>query len=122
MYIYIFIVVIIGFLAWLYRPKGKISNPGKYAMLSVISLSVIFLIGAVISQVLHNASGVTEISPVADAFSFANLALIGIALIVVIVLVVKRKVEMAKAIGYGLFIALAIAILEFGLLTWLSGV
>ena len=122
MYIYILIVLIIGVLAWVFRPKWNMSKYSKYAMLSVISLSLVFLIAAVISQLIHNASGVVEISPIADAFSIANLVLAGATLLVVIGLVVKYKGETAKALGYGIFIAVALSVLEFGLLEWLAGV
>jgi len=91
-------------------------------MLSVISLSLVFLIAAVISQLVHNASGVVEISPVSDAFSIANLVLIGVALLALIGLMLKHKVEIAKALGYSIFIAVSTSVIEFGLLEWLAGV
>jgi len=116
------LIIAVGVIAWMIRPKEKPTGSVRLSIFVTIIPPCLALLLAIASQLLGNVAAIAGVSVLANTFFVIALGLVGIALIVLIVLAVKRKGEVVRAIGFGICISFIICILVFGLLEWLAGV
>jgi len=116
------LIIVIGVLAWVLRPGKRPSNPRRLAILATVIPPVVVAITAVIFQLLHNATGKVEVSDISNTFFIVGLGLIGIEILVLAGFALAHKGEIAKGMGFGLCIAVALSVIEFALLEGLAGV
>jgi hypothetical protein len=116
------LAIIVGVLCWVLRPGKKPGASRMIAILVTVILSSSVAIAAVVFQLLHNASGTVEVSGISNTCFVVNLSLIGAYLLTLAGFGVVRKWDIAKGIGFGICIAVEVAIVELGLLEWLGGV
>jgi hypothetical protein len=116
----LFIAVCI--VAWMLRPRKNISKSHKYAILSVTLPSLVFAVTAMVFQLLQNATGNVEVSDISNTLFITGIFVIGAAMLALAGFAFARKGEIAKGVGFGICIAVIVAIIEFGLLEWLGGV
>jgi hypothetical protein len=116
------LVIAIGFLAWVLRPGKKPANTIRIAILVTAALAVAIAVAAVAIQLLHNVSGAVEVSDISNTLFIVGLGLIGTYILAAMGFIVARKADIAKAIGFGICIAVVVSVIELGLLEWLSGV
>jgi hypothetical protein len=116
------LIIAIGVVAWILRPRKSITKPRKVVILATAIPPLVVAIAAVVFQLLHNAAGRTWVSDIANTCFIIGLGLIGAAILASAVFAFARKGEIAKGIGFGVCIAVVVSIIEFGLLEWLGGV
>jgi hypothetical protein len=116
------LAILLVILALLLRPKEKLAASQLVSAYSVIILSVVLALVAIVVQLLSNRSGIIEVSDLSNTLFIINLGVVGAALLVLLVFSFLRKWDRAKRIGFGICIALLICIVELGLLEWLGGV
>ena len=114
--------IIAGILAWVLRPREKLTNPRRLTILATVIPPGVVAIAAVIFQLLHNATGKVGVSDVSNTLFIIGLGLVGAAILTLAGFAVKHKGEVAKAIGFGLCIAVVLSAAEFALLEGLAGV
>jgi hypothetical protein len=116
------LLVVIGILAWMLRPRKGLSNSSRIAIITTIVLAAIAAVAALTSQLLHNANGTVEVSEIANICFIVGIGLVVVYILASIGFVIARKGDIAKGIGFGICIAIFISIIELGLLEWLGGV
>jgi len=116
------LVIVVGVLGWILRPRKSMTKHGKIAILITTIPHFVVAIVAVIFQLLHNAAGRTWVSDISNICFEVGLGLVGIAILASAGFTLKRKGEVAKGIGFGICIAVIVSIAELYLLEWLGGV
>jgi len=116
------LIIAIGVLAWILRPRKSVNKPRKVAILAAAIPPLVVAIAAVVFQLLHNAAGRTWVSEISNTCFIVGLGLVGAAILASAVFAFARKGEIAKGAGFGVCIAVVVSIIEFGLLEWLGGV
>ncbi len=115
------LVIVFSILAWVFRPGKNSTGPRRIAILATGIPSLFAAIVAVIFQVLHNITGITWLSDMANTCFIIGIGLVGAAILAVLGFVIARKWEIAKGIGFGICIGVIVSIIEFGVLEWLAG-
>jgi len=116
------LIIAIGVLAWILRPRKSVNKPRKVAILAAAIPPLVVAIASVVFQLLHNAAGRTWVSEISNTCFIVGLGLVGAAILASAVFAFARKGEIAKGAGFGVCIAVVVSIIEFGLLEWLGGV
>ena len=116
------IVIVVGILAWVLRPRKHPPKVRTTAILAAVTPQVIVLIAAITFQLLHNAAGKTWVSDISNTCFLIGLSLIGIAIFASVGFAFAHKGEIAKGLGFGICIAIVVSIIDLGLLEWLGGV
>jgi len=116
------LIIAIGVLAWILRPRKSVNKPRKVAILAAAIPPLVVAIASVVFQLLHNAVGRTWVSEISNTCFIVGLGLVGAAILASAVFAFARKGEIAKGAGFGVCIAVVVSIIEFGLLEWLGGV
>ena len=116
------IIIVIGLLAWLLRPRKGSAISRKIAILVTAIPSLAVAIAAIVVQLSHNTAGTVEVSDISNTLFIVGLGLIGAYILALIGFIIMRKADIAKGIGFGICIAIAVSIIELGLLEWLGGV
>jgi len=116
------LIIVVGVIAWMIRPREKLVGPARVSILATIIPPCLALLLAIASQLLGNVAAIAGVSVPANTFFVIALGLVGIALIVLIVFAIKRKGEVVRAVGFGICISFILCILVFGLLEWLAGI
>jgi len=116
------LIIVMGILAWVLRPRERLTNPRRLAILATVIPTGAVAIAAVIFQLLHNASGNAWVSDISNTLFIVGLGLIGAAILALAGFALAHKGEVAKGIGFGLCIAIILSAAEFALLEWLAGV
>ena len=116
------LIIAVGVLAWVLRPRKGMTTPRRTAILAIAIPPFVVAIAAVVFQLLHNAAGKTWVSDISNTCFIVGLGIIGAAILASAGFAITRKGEVAKGIGFGICIAVIISIIEFGLLEWLGGV
>ncbi len=116
------LIMVVGFLGWLLRPGWKPTASRRIAILTVVIPVLAAAAAAITFQILQNLTGTIEVSNISNAYFIVGLAFIGISILTAIGLAAVHKVDIARGAGFGVCIAVIIAIIELGLLEWLGGV
>jgi ABC-type dipeptide/oligopeptide/nickel transport system permease component len=116
------LVIVVGILAWVLRPRKSPTTARIAAILVTAIPQFVVAIAAIVFQLMHNAAGKTWVSDISNTCFLVGLALTGVAILASAGFAFARKGEIAKGIGFGICIAVIVAIIEFGLLEWLGGV
>jgi hypothetical protein len=116
------LLILMIVLAWILRPKEKLAASQLLSTYSVIILSVVLALAAIVVQLLSNRSGNIEVSAISNTLFVINLGLVGATILVLLLFSLLRKWNRVKQIGFGICIAVLICIVELGLLEWLGGV
>ncbi len=116
------LIIVMGILAWVLRPGKRPTNPRRIAILATVISTGVVAIAAVIFQLLHNATGKVGVSDISNVCFIVGLGLIGAAILTLLGFALAHKGEIAKGMGFGLCIAVALAVVEFALLEGMSGV
>lgn len=122
MIIIIPLVIVVGILAWLLRPKGKQVKSVKTAITATLIPPVAVTIASIITQLIQNAMGTVEVSYVSDILLMVGLGLIAAAILASVVFTVKRRWDITKGIGFSICISAIVFILGFVIVEWLAGV
>ena len=104
------------------RPRKRTIEPRRATILATVIPPVVVAIAAVVSQLLHNATGKEGVSDISNTCFIIGLGLIGAAILALAGFAIARKGEVAKGIGFGLCIAVVLSLIEFALLEGLAGV
>jgi hypothetical protein len=115
------LVIIVGILAWILRPGKTATRSRKFTALATIIPVLVISIAAVIFQLIQNANATKEVSNIANACFVAGVILIVAYILTAIGFALAHKSESAKGIGFGICIAVAISVVDLGLLEWLGG-
>jgi hypothetical protein len=116
------LIIVIGFLAWVLQPGKKPTISRRIAILVTVIPALAVAIAAVVIQLLHNAAGTVEVSDISNTLFIVGLGLVCVYIIASIGFIVARRGNIAKGLGFGICIAVAVSIIELGLLEWLGGV
>ena len=116
------LIIVFGILAWVVRPREKLTNSSRLAILATSIPPGVVAIAAIVFQMLHNAAGKALVSDISNTLFIIGLGLIGAAILALAGFAVKHKGELAKGIGFGICLAVIVYTIEFGLLEWLGGV
>lgn len=116
------LIIITGILAWVLRPRERLTNPQRLTILAAVIPPGVAAIAAVVFQLIHNAAGKTFVSDISNSLFIVGLVLIVAAILALAGFALARKVETAKNIGFGLCITVILYIIEFGLLEGLAGI
>jgi quinol-cytochrome oxidoreductase complex cytochrome b subunit len=116
------VIIVISILAWVLRPREKLTNSRRLTILATVIPPGVVAVAAIVFQLLHNAAGKTSVSDISNTLFIIGLGLIGVAILTLAGFAGKRKGEVAKSIGFGLCIAVVLSIIEFALLEGLAGV
>ena len=115
------VIVVIAVLAWVLRPGRASTRQRTLSILAVIVPTVLLAVAAVVYQLLYSAGGDAEVSDVSNILFIIGLGIILIAIVLLAVFALKQKGELARGLGFGLCIAVALSIAEVVLLEWLAG-
>lgn len=113
--------IIVCILAWILRPGKSPSNVCKLSILSSAFFQFDVAVVAVVLQLLHNSAGNTGVSDISNICFIVGLCLIGVAILASAALFISHRREIARCTGFGVCIAVVIAIINFALLEWLGG-
>ncbi len=116
------LIIVAGILVWVLRPREKLTNSRRLAILATLIPTGVVAVAAVIFQLLYNATGEVGISDIPNILFIIGLCLIGVAILALAGFALKRNGEVVKGIGLSICIAVIVCILAFGLLEWLAGV
>ncbi len=116
------LTIVIGLLSWVLWPRKGSPVPRLIAILVTSIPAFVVAVAAIVIQLLDNASGTVEVSGTSNTLFIVGLCFIGACILAAIVFVVLRKMDVAKGVGFGICIAVAVTIVELGLLEWLGGV
>jgi hypothetical protein len=116
------VIIVVGVLAWVLRPREKLTNSSRLAILATLIPSGVVAIAAIVFQLLHNAAGKTLVSDISNTLFIIGLGLIGAAILALVGFAVKRKGEITKGMGFSICIAGIVYAVAFGLLEGLAGV
>jgi len=116
------LIIVMGILAWVLRPRERLTNPRKLAILATVITTGVVAIAAVIFQLLHNATGKVGVSDISNALFIVGLGLIGAAILALAGFALAHKGEVVKGMGFGICIAVALSVAAFALLEGLAGV
>lgn len=116
------LIIVFGILAWVVRPREKLTNSSRLAILATSIPPGVVAIAAIVFQMLHNAAGKALVSDISNTLFIIGLGLIGAAILALAGFAVKHKGELAKGIGFGICLVVIVYTIEFGLLEWLGGV
>ena len=116
------LVIVVGILAWVLRPRKSPTTARIAAILVTAIPQFVVAIAAIVFQLMHNAAGKTWVSDISNTCFLVGLALTGVAILASAGFAFARKGEIAKGVGFGICIAVIVAIIEFGLLEWLGEV
>jgi len=116
------LIIVMGILAWVLRPRERLTSPRRLAILATVITTGVLAITAVIFQLLHNATGNAGVSDISNALFIVGLGLIGAAILALLGFVLAHKGEAAKGMGFGICIAVVLSAAEFALLEGLAGV
>ncbi len=115
------VAIIVGILAWIFRPQKGIARGRAFAILATAIPSVIMFIAATVSQLLYNAAGNEGVSDVANICFIVIVGLIVATILALAGFIIVRKIEIAKGIGFGLTMVMFLSIVDLALLGWLGG-
>jgi hypothetical protein len=115
------LIIVIGILAWILRPRERLTGTRRQSILATVIPIGFVAIAAIVFQLLQGAIWKTSISDISNTLYILGLCLIGVAILVSIGFTIKRKGEIAKGIGFSICISIIAYIVLFGLLEWLSG-
>ncbi len=115
------VAIIVGILAWIFRPQKGIARDRAFAILATAIPSVIAFIAAIVSQLLYNAAGNEGVSDIANICFVITVGLIIATVLALTGFIIVRKVEIAKGIGFGLTMVIFLSIIDLALLGWLGG-
>jgi hypothetical protein len=122
MFLVITFVIVMGILAWVLRPREKLTGSRRLTILAVMVPTLLLAVAAIAFQLFQNASGEILVSDVSNTLFVTGLCLIGVAILALAAFAVKRKTQVAMGIGFSICLAAIIYAIEFGLLEWLGGV
>jgi hypothetical protein len=112
-------VVVTG---WILRPRTSSSRARKAAALAVSVLSAVVALASIGFQLIHKLNGPEGVSEVSNSLFVVDLGIVVAAMLAAVGLVIARKSEMAKGLGFGTCVAVAVCVAELGLLEWMGGV
>jgi len=113
------LVIVMGVLAWVLRPREKLTSSHRLAMLVIVILPVLVAVAAVVVQLLH---GNTEVSDTSNILFIVGLCLAGVAVLASAGFAIRQRAGIARVTGFSACIAIIVIAVEFGLLEWLGGV
>lgn len=116
------LLIIVGIIAWVFRPQKNMSRSRRYAILSVTLTSLAIGIAAIAFQLSLYATGTIEVSGISNTLFIAGIFVIVAAILALASFAFARKGEIVKGIVFGICIAAVVSIIELGLLEWLGGV
>ncbi len=116
----VFIVVCVA--AWLLRPQRNTAKSSLYSILPVALTSLVLAIAAVAFQILQRSTGNVVVSEISNALFVVGAFVTGAGVLASAIFAFLRRREIAKGLGFGTCCAVAISIIELGLLEWLGGV
>ncbi len=116
------LIIIVGVVAWLLRPRRGMPASGYKATLTIITLAAVLAVTAVVFQMVHNASGAIEVYSVSNNLFIASLGLVVVGVLMAIGLVATHKNIIARGLGFGTCMAFVILVIQLALLEWLGGV
>ncbi len=122
MFVIIPVIIIVGLLIWMLRPRKKATSDRKIAIIGTTIPPFLLAVAAIVFQVIYNAAEKTWVSDISNTLVIAGFGLICAAILIAVGLAIVRKGDIAKGIGFGICIAIIIFVIEFGLLEWLGGV
>jgi hypothetical protein len=115
------LIIICGVLAWVLRPGKRPANLRVFAILATVIPPVLVWVAATVAQMLYNSSGKTGVSDIANILFIVGLGLMGAALLALAGFAIAHKGDVSRGTGFGLCIAVVLAIAEFALLEGLAG-
>ena len=116
------LIIVMGILAWVLRPRERLTNSRRLTILAAVIPPGVVAIAAIVSQLLHNATGEISVSDISNTLFIIGLGLIGVAILALAGFAVKRKGGITKGIGFSICIDGIAYAIAFGLLEWLGGV
>jgi len=118
----ILLIIILGVLAWMLWPGRRPRSYSTPVILATVIPIALLAIAAVIFQLLHNTGGMAGVSDISNTIFVIGLGLIGAAILILAGSIIARRGEVARDIGFGLCIAVALCAMEFAVLEGLAGV
>ena len=116
------LIIVMGILVWVLRPRGRLTSSRRLTILAAVIPPGVAAIAAIVSQLIHNATGEISVSDTSNTLYIIGFGLIGVAILSLAGFAVKHKSEVAKGIGFGICIDGIVYAVAFGLLEWLGGV
>jgi len=116
------LIIIMGILAWVLRPGMAPTNHRRLAILATVIPTGVAAIAAVVFQLVHNATGKVGVSDISNVCFIVGLGLIGAAILTLLGFALAHKGGIAKGMGFGVCIAVALSVIEVVLLEGMSGV
>ncbi|WKY48167.1 hypothetical protein Q5O24_02205 [Eubacteriaceae bacterium ES3] len=114
--------VLIGVLAYLFRPRSTDTKHARLFGLGVMILSFVLALVSVVVQIIHNTAGEISVSEISNNLFIGGFFGLGAGILVAFVLMIAGKKEIARNIGFGLCLTFFILVIELALLEWLAGV
>ncbi len=115
------IVIIVGILAWMLRPKKDLPKTGKNAILLISIPSLILAVVSVIIQLVQNSTGDTGLSDISNILFIVGAVIIIIAVILLAFFAIKHKAEIVRPLSFGICIAVIVCVAELFVLGLLAG-
>ncbi len=116
------LVIIVGVIGWLLRPRIGITRPRKLSIIAVIPPSLAVGIAAAVLQLIYNANGDYGVAELSNALFIVLFGLVCAAILAAIGFIILRKWEVVKGIGFGICISVVISVIVLALLEWLGEV
>ncbi len=116
------VILAVGILAWILRPRREASRSRKYASLFVAGPLFLLAVLAIVFQLAHNSAGNISVADSSNWLFVAGILSVAGALIASAVLALARLTEVSKGMAFGACISVAVSVVELGLLEWLGGV
>lgn len=122
MLVILVVILAVGVLGWILRPRREASKPRKYASLFVAGPLFLLALLAIVLQLAHNAGGDISVADSSNWLFVAGILSVAAALITGAGLALARLTEVSKGVAFGACISVAVSVVELGLLEWLGGV
>ncbi len=116
------LVIIVGVLGWLFRPRIGITKSRKLSIIVVILPSLAVGITAAVLQLIYHANGDYGVAELSNALFIVLFGLLCAVILAAIGFTILRKWEVVKGIGFGICISVVISVIVLALLEWLGEV
>lgn len=115
------IVIAVGILAWILKPRKDLSKAGKNAILLITISSLILAVVSVIVQLVQNSTGVPDLSNISNTLFIIGIVIIFLVIILTVFFAVRHQSEIVRALSFGACIGVIICVVELFILGWLAG-
>ncbi|PPD58441.1 hypothetical protein [Dehalogenimonas etheniformans] len=112
------LLLIAAYSAWMLKLGRGLKKPRYYSILAIGVPAIIFIIGALVAELIEESAGDQSISDVSDLFFTAGLVLVAIALVALIAFALARRWEVVKGVGFSLSVTFIALFIELFVLKW----